>query len=387
MKAFRSMLKTIKLAILLCQLGLILRVDGQIPTACIVSTTNRPPENSDINVTCGTRHMELSIYLCPMYNALYNESLMVLNNQVNNLRCYGTADFTVDPPVLRFNFPINQSSLSSCNNNFEVTNQVGTGQFSDFSNIQYANISGSVTSVDPAAGMITYRPQLLYKFSCKYPMQYLLNNTQLNVAGVSLAIKDNNGSFITTLSMQLYRDPLYQQLLTVPATGLDLKTKIYVLVKATNLTDKFNVLLDRCFATTSPHPMQSTSYDLFVGCTRDAQTVIDMNGLSHRAQFHFEAFRFVEHKNRTVSTFYLHCVTRLCEVSTCSSLLPNCGTSQLRRKREVEDVSNNATITSPPIMVSSQKTDPNSQGVNNAGSYSGPLVTVIMCLAIFSSLP
>lgn len=63
----------------------------------------------------------------------------------------------------------------------QISNQVGSGDFSDFSNVQYVNISGTVTSVDPSAGMITYRPQILYKFSCLYPMQYLLNNTELGV--------------------------------------------------------------------------------------------------------------------------------------------------------------------------------------------------------------
>lgn len=84
-------------------------------------------------------------------------------------------------------------------------------------------------------------------------------------SGVTLAIKDNNGTFLSTLSMQLYKvrpfktfgrlqknpfqtqllsyfsveqDQQYQQILTIPETGLDLKTKIYVSVKATNLTKK-----------------------------------------------------------------------------------------------------------------------------------------------------
>lgn len=57
-------------------------------------------------------------------------------------------------------------------------------------------------------------------------------------------------------------------------------------------------------------------------CTRDEQTRVELNGASQEAHFSFEAFRFVEHKNQTISTFYLHCVTRLCEVSSCSGLLP-----------------------------------------------------------------
>ncbi|KAM7412936.1 hypothetical protein PAMA_020363 [Pampus argenteus] len=335
--------------------------------------------------------MDLSLYICPVYQALYNESLMVLNNQFNKPECFGTADWSVDPPVLKFSFPINESAISACDNNFKIINQVGTGEFADFSNVQFVNISGIITSIDPSAGMITYRPQILYKFSCLYPMQYLLNNTQLGVSGVSLAIRDNNGSFVSTLSMQLYKDDNYQDVLSIPQSGLNLKTKIYVAVKATNLTDRFNVLLDRCYATTSPYPMLKTYYDLFVGCNRDAQTKVDLNGASQNAHFSFEAFRFVEHKNLTVSTFYLHCVTRLCEVSTCSTLMPDCGSSQKRRKREAEDVLANATVTSPAIVVGKQspgesQTYAATYSLPSESNYSSPVVAVIVCIVLLAVL-
>ncbi|KAM9359549.1 zona pellucida-like domain-containing protein 1 [Symphorus nematophorus] len=342
--------RRVKLVILVCQLGLILRTEAQTPERCIEHHTYRPPENTDITVVCGTEYMDLSIFLCPVYQALYNESLMALNNQFNKPECFGTADWAVDPPVLKFRFPLLGSSISHCHNNFKIINQVGSELFSDFSNIQYVNISGAVTPVASSAGMITYRRQILYKFSCLYPMQYLLNNTKLGVSGVSLAINDNNGSFISTLSMQLYKDERYQEILIIPKTGLNPKTKIYVAVKATNLTDRFNVLLDRCYATTSPYPMMNTYYDLFVGCNRDAQTKVELNGESQEAQFYFETFRFVEHKNQIISTFYLHCVTRLCEVSSCHRLLPDCSPVR-RRKREAQHVSNSTTVTSTAILV------------------------------------
>lgn len=119
-------------------------------------------------------------------------------------------------------------------------------------------------------------------------------------------------------------------------------------------------------------------------CTRDAQTEVELNGASQRAHFSFEAFRFVEHKNQPISAFYLHCITRLCEVSSCSSLKPvgfyhpdfahahfyqvvwiwalmfcfdamqTCQSSQKRRKREAENVSANTTVTSHLIIVGKQ---------------------------------
>ncbi|XP_014829671.1 PREDICTED: zona pellucida-like domain-containing protein 1 isoform X1 [Poecilia mexicana] len=385
MKTFRSTLNSMMLVVLVWQLGLFLQADAQIPVECLTSSTLRVPENTDINVTCGTQYMDLRIYICPIYNAQYNESLMVLNNQFKNPKCYGKADWTVNPPVLKFRFPINETSISDCGNNFQITSQVGTGEFADFSNVEFVNISGMVMSVDPSAGMITYRPQIHYIFSCKYPMQYLLNNTQLSVSGVNVAIRDNNGSFISTLSMELYQDARYQNLLTIPPTGLNLKTKIYVSVKATNLTEKFNLLLDRCYTTTGPYPMQTQYYDLFVGCTRDPQTKVEENGVSQKAHFSFEAFRFIEHKNLTVSTFYLHCVTRLCEKSTCSSLLPVCS-GQNRRRRAATDVPANATITSQQIRVGQESTDDEgtlaSQTASSAESIASAFSSLLFSLLL-----
>lgn len=53
-------------------------------------------------------------------------------------------------------------------------------------------------------------------------------------------------------------------------------------------------------------------------CSKDQMTTMHENGDSHHARFSFPAFRFVEQQNQTVSTYYLHCITRLCEISTCS---------------------------------------------------------------------
>ncbi|XP_037631785.1 zona pellucida-like domain-containing protein 1 [Sebastes umbrosus] len=381
-----------RLVILVCQLGLILRIEAQIPSACIVSDTNRPPENSDITVTCGTEYIDLSIYLCPVYQASYNESLMVINDQKESPECFGTADLTADPPVLKYRFPLNESSISSCKNDFKITTEIGKGDYADFSNVQFINISGIVNSIDPAKTAITYRAQILYKFSCFYPMHYLLNNTQLGVSGVSLVIRDNNGSFISTLSMMLYQDESHRQLLTIPQTGINLKTKIYVAVTATNLTERFNVLLDRCYASTSPYDTKSEHYDLFIGCERDAQTKVGLNGESQKATFSFEAFRFVVHKNMSVSTFYLHCITRLCQVSECSSLKANCALPA-RRKRMAEEEKDvyNATVTSTSIVVKRQTSEDGQTlsapySMSLEGNYSSPLVAVIVCIVILTIL-
>uniref|UniRef100_A0A8C1VMK2 Si:ch73-261i21.5 n=1 Tax=Cyprinus carpio TaxID=7962 RepID=A0A8C1VMK2_CYPCA len=299
--------------------------------------------NSDITVVCGTNRMELQILLCPLYFYGYNESMVALNGQFGKPECKGTADWTVNPPVMKFQFYITEPYISICANKLTI----GSGLFSDFSSVQSVNISGLVSTQDPNAGTITYRQEMKYLFSCRYPLQYLVNNTEM----MSLAIKDNNGSFISTLSMVLFEDYTYTTRLFMPPTGLMLKTRVFVEVRATNLTERFNVLLDRCYATTSPYPGNSTTFNL---CNLDLQTIMGVNGEQQLARFSFETFRFVEHRNRTVSTFYLHCTTRLCESSFCRSLRQNCTTSGNKRRAvqsaQGTSVSDAATVSSGAII-------------------------------------
>lgn len=65
----------------------------------------------------------------------------------------------------------------------------------------------------------------------------------------------------------------------------------------------------------------STCLLFYYRYTRDAQIMVEINGVSQKALFSFEAFRLVDNEYETVSTFYLLCVTRLCEVSKRRSLL------------------------------------------------------------------
>ncbi|XP_049897326.1 zona pellucida-like domain-containing protein 1 [Epinephelus moara] len=289
----------------------------------------RRPEPTDISVECGTSSMSLAIQICPVVYTGYNESLLILNHMFDKPECKGTLDESASPPVVRFTFPLNMTN--ACGSTFLTTSAAGTGIFADFSNIQTVNISGVVRSHDPTTGVVTYNAELKYYYSCAYPLEYLINNTQVDVSASSIAVRDNNGSFISTLSMELFSDDQYTNPLVIPSLGLELRTDVYVQVQAANLTDQYHVLLDRCYASISPHPTNSTFFNLFVSCSRDQMTTMKENGDSHNARFSFPAFRFVEQQNETVSTYYLHCITRLCEISTCNDF-KQCNN---RRKRDV----------------------------------------------------
>lgn len=337
--------------IVLFLLGIIVSI---IPTRCSqltlgdCGTEARRPQVTDISVSCGTSSIGLAIEICPVIYTGYNDSLLILNHMLDPA-CRAVLDDSVTPPVARFNFPLNMTH--ACGSTFRTTSAAGTGIFSDFSNIQTVNISGVVRSVDPTTGTITYNAELKYYYSCAYPLEYLVNNTQIDVSASSIAIKDNNGSFISTLSMELFADANYTRPLYMPDLGIELRTSIYVEVKATNLTGQYHVLLDRCYASVSPLPTNSSFFNLFVPCSKDQFTTMVENGDSQSARFRFPAFRFIEQQNETVSTYYLHCITRLCEISTCSAF-KQCNN---RRKRNTLDtseagISQTYTITSSEII-------------------------------------
>ncbi|CAM4729910.1 unnamed protein product [Leuciscus chuanchicus] len=311
----------------------------------------RHPEYTDISVECGTEYISLAIRFCPVLYTGYNESELILNNVINNPDCKGTVDTTVSPPVARFRFPLN--STNACGSSFITYQSPGTGVFSDFSNIETANISGVVRSSDITTGTVTYNAELKYYYSCSYPLEYLINNTRVDVSSSSIAVKDNNGSFISTLNLRLFSDINYTQPLQMPPIGIELRTNVFVQVEATNLTSQYFLLLDRCFASVSNAPTTNNFFNLFVPCEMDRLTKMLVNGEMQLARFSFPAFRFTEQQNQTVSTYYLHCITRLCEISTCATFRQ----CRKRKRRDVtpitpsDGVTDSTTITSPAIII------------------------------------
>lgn len=60
----------------------------------------------------------------------------------------------------------------------QVSAAYGTNAFGNVSLVQIGNVSGFIDTPDPPT-IISYLPGLLYKFSCSYPLEYLVNNSQL----------------------------------------------------------------------------------------------------------------------------------------------------------------------------------------------------------------
>nr|XP_020441920.1 zona pellucida-like domain-containing protein 1 [Monopterus albus] len=348
-------------------LFLIARSNQLTLTDC--GTQARRPQLNDISVQCGTSSISLAIQFCPVLYSGYNESLLILNNNLNP-GCNGTLDTSVSPPVVRFTFPINLTN--ACGSSFKTVSAAGTDLFSDFSNIQTVSVCGMVKSFDPTTGTVTYNTELKYYYSCSYPLEYILNNTEVDVTGQSIAATLNNGSFLSTLSMKLFSDTTYTTPLLMPSTGILMRTNVYVEVKATNLTTQYNVLLDRCYASISALPSNSTYFNLFVPCTNDRMTTMLVNGMNQSARFYFPAFRFLEQQNQSVSTYYLHCITRLCEPNSCAAFKQCSGT---RRKRAA-DGTDDTSVTKPytissPAIVTQADTPLSNQNLKNAENNAG----------------
>ncbi|XP_029429493.1 zona pellucida-like domain-containing protein 1 [Rhinatrema bivittatum] len=320
---------------------------------------SRYPVNSDITVTCGPANIFLAINLCPVVYANFDPLLLALNGKHNQTNCLGTLDNSTSPPVINYAFLVNDTTPNACGNVIQIEDSRGSGMFSEYSVVQTVVISGFVeTPPLSEGGLTTYTTNLFYNFSCYYPLQYLLNNTQLLTSSANVAINTNNGSLISTLSMNLFIDSNFSHSLNQSGTVYPLKTKIYVQVSATNLTTSFYVLLDECFATPTPlvTTIPSEKYSFITGCTVQNKTMVITNGVDKFAQFSFDTFRFVQYSDQKPSSIYLHCVTRLCQPDSCTQLVKACGNlnttaSPSRRRREAN--AGNPGTSSDPVTISS----------------------------------
>ncbi|XP_078055287.1 zona pellucida-like domain-containing protein 1 [Mustelus asterias] len=372
--------------------------DSQADDSCGAGF-NRYPANEDISVNCGIQVIDLSINICPLYFAGFDPLTLDLNGQDSDPQCAGRVDASLSPPRIHYSFVIDDASHSSCGSQFQILDEgPGTGTLTQFSNLQSVVISGFIDSPENGASVVSYRPDIFFKFSCKYPLEYILKNTKLKASSISVAVAMSNGSFSSSLTLQLYNDQNFTSALIIPDTGLPLRYKVYVEVSVNNLTANFNVLLDHCFATPSPFNASAldTGYSFFVGCNVTPHTNIITNGIGQKSQFVFDAFRFTEHSDRKVSTVYVHCITRLCEAQTCHTLLKGCFRDGRRKGQSREDsprervTTETFTVSSGPIYTSEEEytvsglpapwNDTAQSGKDNHMSLVGPIIGIVLAV-------
>uniref|UniRef100_A0A3Q3JZ84 Zona pellucida-like domain-containing protein 1 n=1 Tax=Monopterus albus TaxID=43700 RepID=A0A3Q3JZ84_MONAL len=353
---------------------------------CDANFHSRVPAERDISVYCGVQTITLKINFCPVLFSGYTDMDLALNGRHGDAHCRGFINNNTFPSVVIFS--ISLAALESCGNSLVVSTAQGPNAYGSLSLVQIGNISGYIDTPDPPT-IISYLPGLLYKFSCSYPLEYLVNNTQLASSAAAISVKDSNGTFISTLNLLLYNDSSYIQQLPIPMAGLTLKTRIFAAVKATNLDRRWNVLMDYCYATPSGNPNDDLRYDLFFSCEKDPQTTVFENGKSQIGRFAFEVFRFVKHKNQKMSTIFLHCVTKLCRADDCAMLMP----VRITRTRKLHShyntsPSGNAILTAGPIITRSADLKPPVFQMNTVTSalISGVIILGVMsvCFFIFS---
>nr|XP_020478059.1 zona pellucida-like domain-containing protein 1 [Monopterus albus] len=344
---------------------------------CDATYHSRFPGERDISVYCGVQTITIKINFCPVLFSGYTDVDLALNGHYSDAQCRGFINNNTFPTAVLFS--ISLSTLEACGNNLVVSTAYGANAYGNMSLVQIGNVSGYIDTPDPPA-IISYLPGLLYKFSCSYPLEYLVNNSQLASSSVAVSVKDSNGTFVSTLSLILYNDSTYTQPLSIPMAGLALKTRVFAAVKATNLDKRWNILMDYCYTTPSGNPNDELRYDLFFGCYKDPQTAVLENGKSQMGRFSFEVFRFVKHRHQKMSTVFLHCVTKLCRADDCILLMPICGR---RRRRDGEEslasppaASGNAIITAGPIITRGDET-PVDNSKLASGDPSQPVKPVI----------
>ncbi|GAB0177743.1 zona pellucida-like domain-containing protein 1 [Grus japonensis] len=303
---------------------------------CDANLHSRFPAERDINVFCGVQTITMKINFCTVLFSGYSETDLALNGKHGDAHCRGFINNNTFPAVVIF--IINLSTLESCGNTLVVSSARGINAYGNTSVVQIGNVSGYIDTPDPPT-IISYLPGLLYKFSCSYPLEYLVNNTQLA---------------------------------------------------------SWNVLMDYCYTTPSGNPSDDLRYDLFFSCDKDPQTTIIENGKSQMGRFSFEVFRFVKHKNQKMSTVFLHCVTKLCRADDCPFLVPICSN---RERRDAggrttwspQSTSGNAVISAGPIITRSDETPTNNSELAHTNgppfqlnSVTSTLISGVVILGITS---
>ncbi|OWK00557.1 hypothetical protein Celaphus_00019547, partial [Cervus elaphus hippelaphus] len=178
----------------------------------------------------------MKINFCTVLFSGYSEADLALNGRHGDSHCRGFINNNTFPAVVIF--IINLSTLEGCGNNLVVSTVPGVSAYGNATSVQIGNISGYIDTPDPPT-IISYLPGLLYKFSCSYPLEYLVNNTQLASSSAAISVRENNGTFVSTLNLLLYNDSTYNQQLIIPSIGLPLKTKVFAAVQATNLDGRY----------------------------------------------------------------------------------------------------------------------------------------------------
>lgn len=71
-------------------------------------------------VDCGTTVITLEINMCTAQWAGFNISDLALNGNHNTTACLGSIDTSVDPPVIRYQLPVNHSQDNPCRQSLQV---------------------------------------------------------------------------------------------------------------------------------------------------------------------------------------------------------------------------------------------------------------------------
>lgn len=69
---------------------------------------------------CGASMINLKVNLCTAQWAGFDPAVLALNGEHNKSQCQGLIDTSVDPPVIRYQLPVNHSQTNPCRQSLQV---------------------------------------------------------------------------------------------------------------------------------------------------------------------------------------------------------------------------------------------------------------------------
>lgn len=84
---------------------------------CLILSSS---DNLDLTVDCGINMITLEVNLCTAQWAGFNPTELALNGNHNNTDCQGSIDTSVDPPIIRYQLPVNHSQENPCRQSLQV---------------------------------------------------------------------------------------------------------------------------------------------------------------------------------------------------------------------------------------------------------------------------
>lgn len=251
------------------------------------TTTTKPPENPEVNVTCGQNDMWISIPK-PLLPGLDREHL-----RLSDVNCGATETETAF---------VLHTKLTECHTVSKHTNN-------------FVNYMNKVLQIPLEEGQIITRVrEVMIPFSCYYSNHGIVSAVGLQVESRKI-IFSRRGLGKFTLEMNIFPDDTFvghYQKSDYPL-HVSLRDPVFVEVKVVTKDTRLQVLAENCFATPNSNPNGPGLKYVFIedGCNIDDTLTTIESPAPNKQRFSMEAFTFIGGHQWV----FLHCQVRVCNAT------------------------------------------------------------------------